>query len=63
MTESALLLTDESDLVDAIRIVCYSNLRLLIQNPVQRIMPIATVLVSKDQPSQQVLNGDTSDSD
>lgn len=53
MAESALLLTDESDLIDAIRIVCYSNLKLLIQNPVQRIMPIATVLVSKDQPSQE----------
>jgi hypothetical protein len=53
MDESALLLVDENDrdessLVKAIKIVCYSNLKALIDNPVQRIMPIATVMISKD---------------
>jgi AcrR family transcriptional regulator len=34
--------------VDAIRIVCYSNLKSLIDNPVQRLLPLVTVLVSDD---------------
>lgn len=51
MGESAKVLTDEGDLVDAIQIVCYSDLKTLVDSPVQRILPLVTILISKDRPS------------
>jgi hypothetical protein len=54
MGESAELLTDQQgDLVDAIRIVCYSDLKSLIEDPVQRILPLLTVLIAKDASSRE----------
>jgi hypothetical protein len=50
--ESTAELTYEGDLVKAIQIVCYSDLRTLIQDPMQRILPLVTILISKDAASR-----------
>lgn len=54
LAQSGELLTDGGDLVSAIQIVCYSDLKTLINDPAQRILPLLTILVSKDQPSREL---------